>query len=157
VIEGDGNWGWARQARAAAIQMLYQWEVGRLSLPEVADSFWRIGDTSDEPVSERARARAAELVAGTTAALPEIDPIIEQASRNWRLDRMPVVDRLVLRLAIYELLRERGTPPAVVIDEALELARHFSSEEAVSFVNGVLDAVKRRIESGDLAASPPSS
>jgi transcription antitermination protein NusB len=158
VTEAGGNWGWARQARAAAIQMLYQWEVGRLSVPEVAESFWRIGEADAPPVSERARTRAAALVAGTAAAVPRIDPIIEQASRNWRLDRMPVVDRLVLRLAIYELLHEPDTPPAVVIDEALELVRHFSSEEAVSFVNGVLDAVKRRIESGEIAAAaPPTS
>jgi N utilization substance protein B len=65
---------------------------------------------------------------------------------------MPVVDRLVLRLAIFELLYEPSTPPAVVIDEALELARRFSAEEAVAFINGVLDGVKRRIESGELTA-----
>lgn len=151
----SGGWGWARQARVAAIQMLYQWEVGRLSVEEVAGSFWRIGDEGASPVPERVRARAAQLVAGTTSAVGVIDPILEQASRNWRLDRMPIVDRLVLRMAIYELLHERDTPPAVVIDEALELARHFSSEEAVGFVNGVLDAVKGRIERGELTLDPP--
>jgi N utilization substance protein B len=147
-----GAWDWARQARIAAIQMLYQWEIGRLSVEEVADSFWRIGDA--EPASQRVQDRARTLVAGTVDAVGAIDPIIEQVSRNWRLDRMPVVDRLVLRMAIFEMLHEPGTPAAIVIDEALELARHFSSEESVGFINGVLDAVKGRIERGEIAARP---
>jgi N utilization substance protein B len=146
----------ARQAREAAIQMLYQWEVGRLTVPDVAESFWRIGD-APAALPERVRERAAALVQGTVGRIPEIDPIIEAQSTNWRLDRMPVVDRLVLRLAIYELLCEPATPPAVVIDEALELARRFSAEEAVPFINGVLDGVKRRIESGELTAGRTSS
>jgi transcription antitermination protein NusB len=149
-------WDWARQAREAAIQMLYQWEVGRLSVPEVADSFWRIGETEDA-IPERARDRAAALVAGTVQALPAIDAIIEAQSKNWRLDRMPIVDRLVLRLAVYELLHDPATPPPVVIDQALELARRFSAEEAVPFINGVLDSVKRRIETGELATGPAPS
>jgi lysyl-tRNA synthetase class 2 len=86
--------------------------------------------------------------------LPAIDPLIEEASKHWRLERMPVLDRLVLRLALYELLHEPSTPGAVVIDEALELTRRFSTEEAVPFVNGVLDTVKRRIERGEIAAGP---
>jgi N utilization substance protein B len=146
----------ARQAREAAVQMLYQWEVGRLSVPDVADSFWRIGD-APATLPERVRERAASLVRGTVDHVSEIDPIIESQSTNWRLDRMPVVDRLVLRLAIFELLHEPSTPPAVVIDESLELARRFSAEEAVPFINGVLDGVKRRIESGELAADRTSS
>ena len=141
----------AHQAREAAIQMLYQWEVGRLSVPDVADSFWRIGDTP-AVLPERVRERASALVRGTVERVGEIDPIIEAQSANWRLDRMPVVDRLVLRLAIFEMLHEPSTPSAVVIDEALELARRFSAEEAVAFINGVLDGVKRRIESGELTA-----
>ena len=141
----------SHQAREAAIQMLYQWEVGRLSVPDVADSFWRIGD-APAVLPERVRDRASALVRGTVERVARIDPIIEAQSANWRLDRMPIVDRLVLRLAIFELLYEPSTPPAVVIDEALELARRFSAEEAVSFINGVLDGVKRRIESGELTA-----
>jgi N utilization substance protein B len=149
-------WAWAHEAREAAIQMLYQWEIGRLTVPEVADSFWRIGEV-DPPLSDRIRERASALVAGTVAALATIDPIIEDASKHWRLERMPVLDRLVLRLALYELLREPSTPGAVVIDEALELTRRFSTEEAVPFVNGVLDAVKRRIERGELAVGPTTT
>jgi transcription antitermination protein NusB len=156
VTDSGDAWHWARQSRDVAIQMLYQWEVGRLSVPEVAESFWRIGEV-DEGISDRARERAAELVRGTVAHVGQIDRILEDASRNWRLDRMPVIDRLILRLGIYELLHDPATPPAVVIDEAIELARRFSTEEAVPFVNGVLDAVKDRIERGDIAADPASS
>ncbi len=150
------SWDWARRSREAAVQMLYQWEVGRLAVSEVADSFWRIGDVDDD-MPERVRQRARALVDGTVAAVGSIDPIISEASSHWRLDRMAIVDRLVLRLAVYELLHEPGTPPAVVIDEALELARRFSSDDSVSFVNGVLDAIKRRIERGDIAPGPATS
>jgi N utilization substance protein B len=156
VTDSGAAWHWARQSRDVAIQMLYQWEIGRLSVPEVAESFWRIGEV-DESIPDRARERAAELVRGTVAHVGRIDRILEEASRNWRLDRMPVIDRLILRLGIYELLHDPATPPAVVIDEAIELARRFSTEEAVPFVNGVLDAVKDRIERGDIAADPASS
>jgi transcription antitermination protein NusB len=156
VIDAGTGWQWARQARDVAIQMLYQWEVGRLTVPEVAESFWRIGEI-DESIPDRARDRAAELVRGTVENVGRIDRILEEASRNWRLDRMPVIDRLILRLGIYELLHDPDTPPAVVIDEAIELARRFSTEEAVPFVNGVLDAVKARIERGEIAAGPASS
>jgi N utilization substance protein B len=156
VIESASGWEWARQARGVAVQMLYQWEVGRLTVPEVAESFWRIGEI-DESIPDRARERAAELVRGTVEQLGRIDRILEDASRNWRLDRMPVIDRLILRLGIYELLYDTDTPSAVVIDEAIELARRFSTEEAVPFVNGVLDAVKDRIERGEIAAGPTAS
>ena len=148
-------WHWARQAREAALQMLYQWEVGRLSIPEVAQTFWRIGEI-DPALSDRARARATSLVAGTIDRLAPIDRLLEEASTNWRLDRMPVIDRLILRLGIYELLQPQDTPAAVVIDEALELARRFSTDEAVPFINGVLDAIRRRIERGDIAGDQTS-
>ncbi len=156
MIESASGWEWARQARGVAVQMLYQWEVGRLTVPEVAESFWRIGEI-DESIPDRARERAAELVRGTVEQLGRIDRILEDASRNWRLDRMPVIDRLILRLGIYELLYDTDTPSAVVIDEAIELARRFSTEEAVPFVNGVLDGVKDRIERGEIAAGPTAS
>src|SRR5690606_13257559 len=102
---------------------------------------------------DRVRARATALVGGTVERMADIDRLLEEASTNWRLDRMPVVDRLILRLGIYELVYEQTTPPAVVIDEALELARRFSTEEAVPFINGVLDAIRRRLEQGTIA--PP--
>jgi N utilization substance protein B len=149
VNETSAQWEWARQGRAAALQMLYQWEVGRLSVPEVAQTFWRIGEI-ETPPSERAQELAARLTAGTVDRLAVIDPVLEEASKNWRLERMPVIDRLILRMGIYELIYETATPPPVVIDEALELARRFSTDEAGPFINGVLDAVKGRIERGEL-------
>ena len=83
-----------------------------------------------------------ELVRGTVASAASIDKQIEQKSEHWRLERMPVVDRNILRLAIYELSLN-AIPAPIVIDEALELARQFSSDESVSFINGILDAVRR--------------
>ena len=86
---------------------------------------------------------AIELVRGTARELHRIDPLITQHATNWRIERMAVVDRVILRLGVYELLCTPDTPPAVVIDEAVELARTFSADQAVPFVNGVLDAVHR--------------
>ena len=85
-----------------------------------------------------------ELAKGTSQMTPDIDHQITAKSENWKLERMPIVDRNILRMAIYEM-NHRETPPAVVIDEALELARQFSGEESVSFINGVLDAVHKEI------------
>ena len=145
-------WEFARQGRVAALQMLYQWEIGRLTIPEVAQTFWRIGEF-EAPPTERAQQRAHALTAGTVEHLAVIDPVLEDASTNWRLERMPVIDRLILRMGIYELMFEPSTPPAVVIDEALELTRRFSTDDAVPFVNGVLDAVKGRVERGELSGA----
>jgi N utilization substance protein B len=83
-----------------------------------------------------------ELVKGACAETPDIDLRITGKSANWRIERMPAVDRNILRLAIYEMSKN-DTPPAVVINEALELARQFSGDESVAFINGVLDAVNR--------------
>ena len=146
-----GAWDFARQGRIAAVQMLYQWEVGRLTIPEVAQTFWRIGEI-EPPPGERAQQTAHRLSSGTVEHLAVIDRVLEEASKNWRLERMPVLDRLILRMGIYELMYEPSTPPAVVIDEAIELARRFASDDAVPFINGVLDAVKGRVERGELPA-----
>ena len=144
---------WPRRGREAAVQMLYQWEVGRIAMPEVRRLFWQVGEAADEEVPERIRALAMRLADGTVEHLPAIDPLIEESSEHWRLERMPVVDRIILRLATYELLHERDSPPAFVIDEALELTKRFSTPDAVRFVNGVLDAVRKRlIERGTLPA-----
>lgn len=97
----------------------------------------------DAPVPRPDRDQFMEtLVRGAASKVDSIDARIKDKSAHWRVERMPVVDRNVLRLGIYEMT-ELGTPPAVVIDEAIELARQFSGEESVSFINGVLDAVRR--------------
>jgi transcription antitermination protein NusB len=135
-----------RRGRVAALQMLYQWEVGRLPMPEVRRMFWAMDEADRPGASDRVRTFAATLADGTVEHVAEIDPLIEQCAEHWRIERMPVVDRLILRLAVYEFLHQPDTPQPVVIDEALELARQFSTPDAVKFVNGVLDGVRRRLQ-----------
>ena len=137
--------GGRRRAREAALQMLYQWEVGHASAYEAIATYWPAHDSEnavDEPLREFANA----LVRGTIERVGEIDGILAAHAQNWRVERMAVVDRLVLRLAVYEFLAQPDTPPRVVINEALELARAYSGEEAVAFVNGVLDAVRKDLK-----------
>jgi transcription antitermination protein NusB len=126
------------------VQMLYQWEVGRASMVEVGQTFWT-GPAVAEPVSEDLQAFATRLAAGVAGTVADIDPMIAEAAENWRIERMNVLDRLILRLAIYEFLHEPDTPAKVIINEALELARTFSTDESVRFINGILDAVRRTL------------
>lgn len=130
------------RAREAALQMLYQWQIGQAGLEAAIESYW--GNHGQE-LPERDRAFANGLARGTVAHLEAIDGLIGDAAEHWRPERMAILDRLVMRLAVQELLHEPDTPPSVVIDEALELARTFSTEEAVKFVNGILDAIRRRV------------
>ena len=137
--------GGRRRAREAALQMLYQWGVGRASPYEAIATYWPAHDAEhalDEPLREFAN----ELVRGTIARVPEIDGILGANSQNWRVERMAVIDRLVLRLAVYEFLAQPDTPARVVINEALELARAYSGEDAVAFVNGILVAVRKGLK-----------
>jgi N utilization substance protein B len=137
-----------RRARESALQILYQAEVGRMGPQEAIGSFWRIdraGDVGGGEVAADQQAFANDLARETLARAPEIDRLIAAQAHNWRLERMAIIDRLVLRLAVCELLTHRETPPKVVINEALELARTFSGEASVGFVNGVLDAVRKEL------------
>jgi transcription antitermination protein NusB len=145
------------RARAAALQMLYQWEIGRSSAGDAVKAYWRGRDAPpspedehadavpDQAVDENGRRFANALLEGTIERVAETDALITTHAKNWRLERLAVIDRLVLRLAIYELLTETDTPAKVIINEAIELARTFSGEEAVPFVNGVLDAVRKTL------------
>lgn len=138
-----------RRARESALQILYQAEVGRMGPQEAIGAFWRLersGDVGEEAVDADQQAFANELVRETLARASDLDQLIASHAHNWRLERMAVIDRLVLRLAVCELLTQPETPPKVVINEALELARTFSGDEAVRFVNGVLDAVRRKLQ-----------
>ena len=134
------------QARAAAVQMLYQWEVGRQPMPEVVRSFWTHGPAATASYPEALQAFASGLALGTAEHVAELDRHLGEAAKNWRVERMTVMDRLILRLAIYELVHTPDVPPLVVIDEALELARTFSTDDAVKFINGILDAVRRTLQ-----------
>jgi transcription antitermination protein NusB len=132
------------RAREAALQMLYQWEVGRISPGDTILSYWPARDDEGD-VADEHREFANTLVRGTSQRVDEIDRLIGGRAQNWRIERMAVLDRLVLRLATYELLAEPHTPAKVIINEALELARSYSGEEAVAFVNGVLDGVRKEL------------
>lgn len=133
------------RAREAALQMLYHWEVGGVGMAEVLRTWSALSEDAGR-LPDPLQAFAARLAVGTAAAVASIDPLISEAASSWRIERMNVVDRLILRLAIFEFLQERETPASVIINEAIELARSFSADEAVPFVNGVLDAVRRRLE-----------
>src|SRR6266850_3725092 len=132
------------RAREAAVQMLYQWEVGKASMFEVGQTFWS-GPAATEPFGDELREFATKLATGVAGTVGDIDPMIVEAAQNWRIERMNVLDRLILRMAIYEFLHEPGTPAKVVINEALELARTFSTDDSVRFINGILDAVRRTL------------
>lgn len=147
------------RAREAALQVLYQWEIGRTDVATAADTFFDLQWADAAGAPAEVRRVATELAQDTVRQLPEVDALIAATSDRWRPERMAVLDRLILRLAVAELVRsaegrptvegERGTatPPVVIINEALELARTFSTEDAVKFINGLLDAIRRRLAS----------
>jgi len=131
--------------RETAVQMLYQWEVGKASMVEVRKTFWR-GPAAAEEMPEEQRAFAMLLADGVVNHVAAIDPLIAEAAQHWRLERMNVMDRLILRLAVYEFVHQPETPAKVVINEALELARTFSNDDSVRFINGILDGIRRKLE-----------
>ena len=141
-----------RKSRQRAVQVLFLWDSRKFSVDEsiriFAESLCTAEyeeETGEEPTHHPEPDHFMErLVRGTAAQVVELDGFIARRAENWRLERMPIVDRNILRMAIYEM-KTLGTPPAVVIDEALELARRYSEEEAVPFVNGVLDAIRKII------------
>lgn len=139
-MTSDTGRGDRHRGREVTLHLLYQWEICRLEpseLDEAIDFYWAIHSA---PESQKDFARA--LVTGTIEHLEEIDLLLEANTDNWRLSRMAMVDRLIMRLAVYELLYS-DTPSAVVINEALELAKTYGGDQTVSFVNGVLDSISR--------------
>jgi N utilization substance protein B len=133
-----------RRARGAALQMRYQWEVGRVSAHEAIVTYWSSRDAGED-LPEPLRDFANALVNGTIRQVTEIDALLADHAQNWRVERMAVLDRLVLRLAVHEMLSAPDTPSRVVINEALELVREYTGEEAVPFVNGILDAIRKHL------------
>jgi N utilization substance protein B len=130
------------RSRYRAVQILYQMDMRKQS-PDEAIRGWYDTLYSEEHEETPEHDEFMEaLVRGTDAQRHSIDEQIEKHSENWKLERMPIVDRNLLRVAVYEMLSGQ-TPPPVVIDEAIELARRLSGDEAISFVNGVLDAVHK--------------
>ena len=140
-------------AREAALQILYQYEIGRCEIAQAVETFFGLQWPHVDTAPGDLRTFAAELAHETVRQLPAIDPLIADTAERWRPERMAVLDRLILRMAVCELLRGPETPPAVVINEALELARTFSTEDAVKFINGMLDGIRKKIEAERSQAS----
>lgn len=128
------------KARECAFQILYQWAITGEAMDAVVEGFWRV--RSGMPAM---RAMAERLARGAQGRVAELDEAIAAAATHWRLDRIATVDRTILRLGAYELAAEAETPSAVVLDEAVELAKRFGEADSPAFVNGVLDAIRRRV------------
>lgn len=134
--------GTRRKSRELTLQMLFQADMGKQNPEQVRQTFWRERDD----VGADVRSFAQDLFRVATDRAPEIDSLIEGHAEHWRMERMAAVDRNLLRAAVAELLGFPDTPRAVVINEALEIARRFSSPESVQFINGVLDSVGKELE-----------
>ena len=133
--------GTRRQARESALQMLYQMEMSGADFKEMRDDFW-VGQTvTDAKIKEFSE----NLVQGVLVEKETIDQLINKYATHWRLERMPVVDRSVLRLAVYELKECKDVPLKVILNEAIEVAKKFGAEESSTFINGVLDKVAKEL------------
>lgn len=140
------------RAREAALQILYQWEITHRDVERTAETFFAHQWPDDDGAPEELSAFATALAYDTVDRLPDIDPLIAETTERWRPERMAVLDRLILRMAVAEMLRrapQAETPPPVIINEALELARTFSTEDSVKFINGMLDTIRKKIEAKD--------
>lgn len=131
------------RSRKRALQVLFEWDMRRDSIDGAISHYYDTLYSEENETKPKKDRFMEELVRGTVARSEEIDRIIQERAENWRIERMAVVDRNILRLAIFELTKKE-VPPPVIIDEALELARQFSADESVSFINGVLDGVVRQ-------------
>jgi len=127
-----------REAREAALQILYELEFNEEGPEPVL-----LRRKKEKPASAEAAAYTAWLVRGVAGRREEIDGLIQAAAKNWRVARMGLIDRNILRLAAYEMLEEKTLVPPIIINEAVEIARRFSGDEAAVFINGVLDAVRK--------------
>ena len=143
-----------RKARECALQMLFAADVAEMSADEVVRSYW--AELGESELDETAREFATRLAARTLSNLELLDERIRSRAEHWRISRMAVVDRNILRLAVYEFLYE-PTPRTVAINEALEIARRFSTYEATQFINGILDAIKLDLEKPETKSSKAST
>ena len=125
--------------------MLFQIDLTGVRPEDVFREFW-----INREAPEEMRAFAEQLVWGVHGKQTETDRLIAGSAEHWRIERMAIVDRNVLRMAVYEMVTEQETPPVVIIDEAIEVAKKFGSEESGSFINGILDAIRARVEAGEI-------
>jgi N utilization substance protein B len=131
------------RSRKRALQVLFEWDMRRDPVDIAINHYYDTLYSEESETKPKTDRFMEELARGTVQQSAEIDKVIEEKAQNWRLERMAVVDRNILRLAIFEI-RQNTVPPAVIIDEAIELARQFSNDESIPFINGVLDAVRRQ-------------
>jgi N utilization substance protein B len=141
-----------RRSRQRALQILFLWDTRGQPVDEAIGAYYDTLYSEEQPARDPF---VADLVRGTVAHAARIDEQISKHAQHWRMERMPIVDRNILRLAVFEMIHS-GTPAAIAIDEALELARKFSGEESVQFVNGVLDAIRREDPAAAASNSPDS-
>jgi N utilization substance protein B len=130
-----------RKGREYALQMLFQWDITRDTIDQIAETFFQ-----DQEQEAHVMDFARQLVKRTVEHVEEIDRLIQLHAEHWRLDRMATVDRNLLRLAVQEFLYDKEIPKTVVINEAIEIARRFSSQESPQFINGILDSIKKELE-----------
>jgi N utilization substance protein B len=133
-----------RKSREFALQMLFQWDMSPQEPAKLEAKFWRAAKAADST-----RAFANQLFEGAAKEVAALDELIVKHAENWRFERLAAIDRAVLRLAIYEL-RMADAPYRVVLNEAVELAKKYSSEESGAFVNGILDAIYKSMENKQL-------
>jgi len=131
-----------RKAREYALQMLFQWDITHDAVEQIVATFFQNQPEESTAIVDFAR----NLVTGTIEHVEEIDRLIQRHAEHWRLDRMAIVDRNLLRLATQEFLYDSGTPKTVIINEAIEIARRFSTQESPQFINGILDSIKKELE-----------
>ena len=142
--------GTRRKSRELALQMLFQADLGQQQTEDVRKTFWQ----GRGEVTREVQGFAEDIFRVARDRAADIDKLIEDHAENWRMDRMAAVDRNILRASVAELLGFPATPRAVVINEAIEIARKFSSPDSVQFINGVLDSVGKEIESQASGARP---
>jgi N utilization substance protein B len=130
-----------RKSRELAMQMLFQADIGKQTPEQVRATFWKAGDEIEPDV----RGFAEDLFRLAVEHRSQIDELIAANSRHWRLERMPAVDRNLLRMAVGEMLGFKSTPFPIVINEALEIGRRYSAPESINFLNGILDAIARSL------------
>ena len=144
--KAEKSTGTRHKARECALQMLFASDLVHGDCEALTRHYWNeLGDTS---IDDKTREFANRLACGTLKNVDAIDDRIRTRAEHWRIERMAIVDRNVLRLAVYEFLHQDDTPNAVAINEALEIARRFSTYEATQFINGILDAIRQDLDAG---------
>jgi N utilization substance protein B len=130
-----------RKAREETLRILFRLEFENKQLEKTLNQYWESKKTSEE-----IKEYSTWLVKGIISDQAKIDNIIQKVSEHWRISRMPLVDRNILRMAVFELLNEENIAPAIIINEAIEIAKKYSGDEAATFVNGILDAIRKNLK-----------